>query len=66
MDPKYSNLIEVFKLQFEKEIHLQIETARAQNLTDEKIQEIILTDANLQKSSFFGEDEAYLLKMLSK
>jgi len=64
MDPKYSNLIEVFKLQFEKEIHHQIETARARNLTDEKIQEIILTDANLQKSSLFGEDEAYLLKML--
>ena len=66
MDPKYSNLAEVYKLQFEKEIHQQIETARAQNLTDEKIREIILSDVNLRKSSLFGEDEAYLLKMLSK
>ena len=55
-----------YKLQFEKEIHHQIETARAQNLTDEKIQEIILSDANLKKSSVLGEDEAYLLKMLSE
>ena len=55
-----------YKLQFEKEIHDQIETARAQNLTDEKIQEIILSDANLKTSSFLGEDEAYLLKMLSE
>jgi len=66
MDPKFSNVLEVKKLLFEKEIHRQIETARAQNLTDEKIQEIILSDANLKKSSFFGEDEAYLLKMLSE
>ena len=66
MNPKFSNLLEVYKLQFEKEIHHQIETARAQNLTDEKIQEIILSDANLKKSSFLGEDEAYLLKILSE
>ena len=66
MDPKFSNWLEVYKLQFEKEIRHQIETARAQNLTDEEIQEIILSDANLKKSSFFGEDEAYLLKMLSE
>ena len=66
MDPKFSNLLEVKKLQFEKEIRHQIETARAQNLTDEKIQEIILSDANLKTSSFLGEDEAYLLKMLSE
>ena len=44
MDPKFSNWFEVYKLQFEKEIRHQIETARAQNLTDEKIQEIILSD----------------------
>jgi len=66
MDPKFSNWLEVYKLQFEKEIRHQIETARAQNLTDEKIQEIILSDANLKTSSFLGEDEAYLLKMLSE
>ena len=66
MDPKFSNVLGVNKLQFEKEIRHQIETARAQNLTDEEIQEIILSDANLKKSSFFGEDEAYLLKMLSE
>ena len=66
MNPKFSNLLEVYKLQFEKEIHHQIETARAQNSTDEKIQEIILSDANLKKSSFLGEDEAYLLKILSE
>jgi len=66
MDPKFSNWLEVYKLQFEKEIRHQIETARAQNLTDEKIQEIILSDANLKKSSVLGEDEAYLLKMLSE
>ena len=66
MDPIFSNVLEVKKLQFEKEIRHQIETARALNLTDEKIQEIILSDANLKMSSFLGEDEAYLLKILSE
>ena len=59
-DSKYTNWQELLKAQFEGEIKGKLEEARANNLSEEALRQIIFSTSNLNSAKALGEDETYL------